>query len=344
MFFVSFIGIIGNVIFEVQKDLKPILTDVGNTFKVFVVYIGAEKLLYEQANKKKIIHCLAFIMKIFVLITFCFMLLHELHFVSMGDDMRYGLNSFEFINNGAGQLSFMFYSVILILTLELQYHKTKKLSVFIFMALIVWISTLRSRAFMYVAIYLFLYFTVIKRQEKIRLSFKNFIIGVGIVILFAMDQFETYFSNTSTARSNLLRYGLYTMKRFFPLGSGFATYGTDAAATYYSKLYVEYGFNYVYGLSRDRSMFAHDTYWPAIMAQFGFVGLICMIVLVIIMCSDMLKRSKCNDFVYLSGLFICVTQVSSSIATATFFHFVTVGLFFIVPLMLEKRNDLERKI
>ena len=132
-------------------------------------------------------------------------------------------------------------------------------------ALILWISTLRSRAFMYSTILVLLHWKVVKKQEKFRLSIGNIFATLIVLCFFAADQFETYFSNTATARSNFLRYGIYTMQRYFPLGSGFATYGTDSAVKYYSKLYVEYGFKDVYGLNPSNPMFAHDTYWPAIM-------------------------------------------------------------------------------
>lgn len=329
---IVFVGILSNIIAGVQLGWKPILTDMGNTFKVFIVYWGAKEILSKGVNKKRIVSTLACFVNVFVWIAFVCLILHELHIISMGNDVRYGMRSFRFINYNAGQLSMMFYYIMLVLTLDASW-KTRKLSISTVMALIVWCSTLRSRAFMYCAIYLFLYWIIIKQKQKLEFSLKTIVPTVGILYLFAVDQFETYFSNTATARSNLLRYGIETMKRFFPLGSGFATYGTDAAAKYYSKLYVKYGFDHVYGLSRDNTMFARDTYWPAIAAQFGIVGFILMVLLLWKLFKDILKQAKGDPYSYFLALFICITQVSSSIATATFFHFVTVALFFVVPLI-----------
>ena len=339
---ITVVGVASNITAGVQTGWKPILSDIGNTFKVFIVYLGAKTMLTEKNDKEKIIGTLAFFVKIFVWIAFAFMILHELHIVSMGNDVRYGLRSFQFVNHGAGQLSLMFYFIMTILMLDMK-NKFRggqdKLSISMIVALILWISTLRSRAFMYSTILVLLYWKVVKKQEKFRLSIGNIFATLIVLCFFAADQFETYFSNTATARSNFLRYGIYTMQRYFPLGSGFATYGTDSAVKYYTKLYVEYGFKYVYGLNPSNPMFAHDTYWPAIMAQFGVVGLIAMIILIWKLCMDMMRRTNGDRYSHWIILFVCITQVTSSIATATFFHFVTVSLFFIIPLAFSNEEE-----
>ena len=337
---IAVVGVASNMTAGVQTGWKPILSDIGNTFKVYIVYLRAKTMLTEKNDKVKIIGTLAFFVKIFVWIAFAFMILHELHIVSMGNDVRYGLRSFQFINHGAGQLSLMFYYIIFVLTLNAG-CTTGKIDLSTVVALVVWGSTLRSRAFMYCLVYVFLYWIIIRQQKKVGFSYKTVVPIIVILYLFAADQFETYFTNTATARSNFLRYGIHTLQRYFPIGSGFATYGTDAAVKYYSKLYVEYGFEHVYGLGRNNAMFAHDTYWPAIMAQFGLVGMVLMIALIWKLCKEILLKTKANNYMYLAAIFVVVTQASSSVATATFFHFVTVSLFFIVPLAFQNEEEEE---
>lgn len=117
---IAVIGVVSNITAGVQTGWKPILSDIGNTFKVFIVYLGAKTMLTEKNDKEKIIGTLAFFVKIFVWIAFVFMILHELHIVSMGNHVRYGLRSFQFINHGAGQLSLMFYFIMTILMLDLK--------------------------------------------------------------------------------------------------------------------------------------------------------------------------------------------------------------------------------
>lgn len=331
------IGLVSNFSAQKQTEWGPILTDVGNTFKVFVTYIGASLYLGPVKDKRRVVNTLAQVVRFFVLFAFVCMILHELGIVAMGEDIRYGLSSFRFFNDGAGQFSFMFYNTFLILTLDLRYHPNRRAGrmFFLVMASLVWASTLRTRAFMYVLLYWGLFWILIEKERVIRMNWKTLLVGAIGMAIMSMDQIQTYFGNDRTARYNFLHFGIYTMTRFFPLGSGFATYGTDAALVYYSQLYYEYGFPNIWGLSPEFPVFTHDTYWPAIMAQFGIVGTIVLIVILVYWTRDLLKRSMNNKYAYLAGLFVAITQLSSSIATATFFHFVTVGIMFITPLIFD---------
>ena len=173
--------------------------------------------------------------------------------------------------------------IMLILTVDLRYrpNRKKEKMFYILLAAVVWVSTLRVRAFLYVITYAVLYYFLIEKEKKIRMNWKTALVTAVAMYIFSIDQINLYFVNASGARASLARYGFVTMLRFFSLGSGFATFGTDAAVTYYSTLYYEYGFDKVWGLSPAYPLFTHDNYWPAVMAQFGVVGLVLMGVLVI---------------------------------------------------------------
>jgi hypothetical protein len=78
------------------------------------------------------------------------------------------------------------------------------------------------------------------------------------------------------------RYALYVtapfiMIDFFPFGSGFASFATFASGAYYSNIYVDYGLDEIWGLSRSYYSFVADTYYPSL-AQFGVAGLVLYVV------------------------------------------------------------------
>lgn len=331
------IGLVSNYYTKLQENLEAIFTDVGNTFKVFVTYVGATLFLRPVKDKKRIVRTLATVMRSYVLVLFVGLLLHLSGIYPMGNDIRYGIPSYQFLNDGPGQLSFMFYSVFLVLTADMRYdrHKRQLKMLFMILAAVVWAFTLRTRAFLYVVMFFFLYWLLIVKNYEIKMDWKTILVAVLAMLIFSLDQIETYFGNTKTARYWFLNRGIYTMKTYFPFGAGFSCYGTDAAVKYYARLYIHYGFPSVWGLSPSQPYFAHDTYWPAIMAQFGFFGLIVMILIVARWVRDLLSRTRYDKYAYLAGLFICMTQVSSSIATATFFHFVTVAICFLLPILFD---------
>ena len=98
-------------------------------------------------------------------------------------------------------------------------------------------------------------------------------------IIFGQFQIQNYFLNDTAPRLVLFNYGLKTALAYFPLGSGFATYGSPVAASYYSPLYQLYGFNNKYGMSKTDTSFLNDNYWPTIIGQFGFLGLIIALII-----------------------------------------------------------------
>ena len=331
------IGLVSNYYTLLQKNWEAIFTDVGNCFKVFVTYVGATLFLRPVKDKRWIIRTMATVMRGYVILLFLCLILHLTGIYRMGADVRYGIPSFQFFNYGAGQLSFMFYGVFTVLTVDLRYdrHYRQLKLIIIGIAALVWASTLRTRAFLYIAMFFALYWLIIIKGYNIKLNWKTALVAVLAMLILSLDQIETYFGNEKTARFIFLERGIYTMQFYFPFGAGFSCYGTDAAVKYYARLYIRYGFGRVWGLSPNYPIFAHDTYWPAIMAQFGFFGFIAMIGVVIRWVRDLLNRTKYDKFAYLAGLFVAATQVSASVATATFFHFVTLALCFILPILFD---------
>lgn len=330
------IGLASTYYNRLQTKTGVIVGDIGNCFKVFVTYVGATLFLRPVRNKKIIITTLATVMRFFVLILFGGLLLHLVGIVPMGMDFRYGIPSYQFINDGAAQLTYMFYAMFVVFTLDLRYtrRRTGKM-LFIVMAAIVWAFTLRTRAFLFIAIYFCMYWVLVAKGRQIKMNWKTILLVFIFLVVFSLEQIDTYFGENKSARYWLLYYGIFSMNYFFPLGAGFACYGTDAAVSNYSKLYISFGFTKVWGLQPEYAAFAHDSYWPAIMGQFGAFGLAAMVMVVIQWCVDIIKRTRFDKFSYLAGLFMVVTQVASSTMEATFFNFVTVALCFIMPVMFE---------
>lgn len=76
-----------------------------------------------------------------------------------------------------------------------------------------------------------------------------------------------------TSRSHLYKTSVDILKDFFPLGSGFASFGTLASGLYYSKIYSKYGLTSIEGLSQQDWFSVSDSYYPSL-AQFGIIGII----------------------------------------------------------------------
>ena len=85
--------------------------------------------------------------------------------------------------------------------------------------------------------------------------------------------------NVNAPRYLFFYYGGKTANTYFPLGSGFATFGSDQAARNYSRLYYQYGFNSLFGMNTEDGSFLSDTFWPMAIGQFGWIGSILYILI-----------------------------------------------------------------
>lgn len=127
------------------------------------------------------------------------------------------------------------------------------------------------------------YFSAIK---QFKLNLKNGIILtlMIIVMLFvAWKKIDLYFYHAMTSvdeseKDMIARYVLYAtfpqiLTDYFPFGSGFASFGTFYSGAYYSNIYVEYGIDNVWGMTKNHYNFVADTFYPSL-AQFGIIGIL----------------------------------------------------------------------
>ena len=136
--------------------------------------------------------------------------------------------------------------------------------------------------FFTISFFIIFYFSAIK---QFKLNLKNSIILtlMIIVMLFvAWKKIDLYFYHTMTSideseKDMIARYALYAtfpqiLVDYFPFGSGFASFGTYYSGAYYSNIYMEYGIDGVWGMSKNHYNFIADTFYPSL-AQYGIIGI-----------------------------------------------------------------------
>lgn len=122
--------------------------------------------------------------------------------------------------------------------------------------------------------------------NNFKLTAKNIlIIGcmLAVMIFVAWEKISLYFFSALSGSSDLdpdmiARFVLYytsgdILVDYFPFGSGLASFATHTSGEYYSNIYLQYGIDNVWGLSKSYSSFVSDTFYPSL-AQFGVVGVL----------------------------------------------------------------------
>lgn len=317
-------GIISNIISGISRQYFAVALDIVYLFKIFVVFVAAD-IFFSRRSKGQNYVLLSVLGNIFSLLVWLAALGYLLSWIGVLDlfsGVRYGIPGYSFIYGRPAMFSQYCIIYLVILTADLYIHKTKFKLVTIAIFLLLWASTLRTRALAVIACYCFL-MLVFKGKDyfNIRqvLRWRYIIPILVIAFIIGYEQIENYFFNDTIVRSRalLLQYGFVTFIRFFPFGAGFATYGTEPAAEYYSPLYYEYDFDGFWALTEEGSELT-DCYWPAVLGELGLFGTILVIFLIVMMFYIMLKKSSHNKWLQISILIFIVMLLISSTSTGAF--------------------------
>lgn len=332
------IGVISNYYSNMHSSNIAILLDIVSNFKIVVIGVGFFQLL-DFDKSKDICNLLTPLAKLFLNFGLIFGILSLFMDLGMRGEQRFGLWAFNFIFMHAH-----IYAMFILSALLLIYRKNgdkegiKHNFYYLLISCIQLCLTTKGTSI--VAAFVLVFFYYINRFNK-KISIKIIIPIVIACLLFGRYQIETYFLKESP-RQLFIIYGYNTAKNYFPLGSGFATYGSDMAGKYYSKLYRAYKFNNYWGMNEHDQAFLNDNYWPMMVGQFGIFGFLLGIYAVYSFCSLFMKKN--TDKILKSGIMGSLFyMILASIGTTIFTTSSTIILLVIMMVASNTKFLEERK-
>lgn len=202
--------------------------------------------------------------------------------------------------------------------------------------------TMRAKFYAEFIIFIYLFYFL---GRKINISIKNIVLLLcilSLIIYVNWGKISFYFVTgyeDGLARTMLYFTSFKVLFDYIPFGSGLGTYGTEAAARYYSPLYYEYKLDEVLGLRpedyRTSYDFFCDTFYP-ILAQFGIIG----IYLYVKFWMRRLKESKniIQNVDFKLFLFLFLTMAVQNIADNTFTGPLSLPIMMSLGFLLSKKN------
>lgn len=335
------IGLLGNIISGILGNPFLIVVDIISTVKIIIVYYWILSFKFTREDWDDIIKILAKWTRLLLLIMFVVCVLAYTLNLGILGEIRYGIKSYSFLIPSPGNYSKIFYFVIPLLTADLQYDNNIYKKAMIAVALLLWVLSMRSRAIAFAVGYvLFAFWFFYLKEKNIKKINVLYLMPIGIIGLFlGWKQLVFYFTTDTQARSMLLRYSIVTMKEYFPLGSGFGTYGSDVAKTQYSPLYEQYGFLNVYGIGKSHTDYLNDNYWPMIIGQFGIIGTMLVIIILFLLYSQMIKTVIQNKYLYFSTFCMMGFLLVSSIASKSYSEFSMIPIFLLHGIFVQREKS-----
>lgn len=328
------IGLLSNYIYEYQRII-PILVDILTYCKFFVYYLAAR--IYANNNLKIDILKESLSSKIRIIAVFLFALailniivpsLYEFY------DYRYFANSIQlFFPHPTYLVAFSILGIIILL-----YDNNRKGNFkYLLMMSIVTIFTLRTKAIVSLIAIIYIYIVSYKMKIKSNILIIFCVVIVGIYI--AYDQVEFYYLNDDiyTIRKEMTRDGIELANDKFPLGTGFATFGSSPADQFKSPLYYQLG----YFDRGDQPL--SDVFWPIIIAQNGWIGFVIFIYIIYSFLKYILKNIKKDTIFFVCSLSIFIYEIVASMAETAFFSPISPAYFIILGFMVNIHEKNIRK-
>lgn len=313
IFIITVPAILANAINGIQKNHIAVVLDIVSKFKIFICFYGIYETVKTNYDAHYILCFFSQIAKAFLIIGTICGITSLFVDIGMRGQERFGIYAFNFIYGHAH-----IYSMSILIAIMIVVHCDRRNSTrYIFMSIIQMLLTTKGPSIMWAAGILVLMYYM-RDHKKIGGSV---IAGVGVLgLTLGSFQVQNYLLNENAPRFLFYKYGLITALRYFPLGAGFATFGSDMAAKYYSPLYVEYGISNIRGMSADDTSFLRDNYWPMILGQFDFIGLFLFIVLfymIFKMLQKITLESKDKAMILSAFIYMIVHSIGSSTPTTS---------------------------
>jgi hypothetical protein len=326
------VGIIGNLISKYRIDFFPITLDILACSKNFIVFFGI-LLLTRKLNGKIIIGKLSNIFRPIIFFIAFFAIMNLFVEVSMfradAHHARFNLPAYQFVFVNPGMLINVCLFSFMIFLCD---SDRRNNSLPIICSLFSIACTLRATAFGVLIAIIISAYLIFHLKTKLS-STKILIIGL-LIISVSFWQIQNYFLNPKTEYlSRFYFWGVsYNLASIgFPIGQGFASFGSFAAALYDSPIYVDYGIKGINKMGEVATDIT-DCFWPIILGQFGFIGIVVTIAIFILMLKQI--NFMLNGKSLLAGYSMFFFLIIASLGNTTLFNPGYMPLFIVLAIII----------
>ena len=330
------VGLLSTTIFQQQQNIIAILTDIEYQIKFFIIFLGGR--LWSKDLKNGLLRDIIPIAKILLVLITLGGFLSIFMNIGLSDmsQIRYGLNPYVFLYSS---YTYLVLAVVYMMVPILAVNQKHKLYWEIG-ATFVLLSTLRSKAFMFVICY-FLFQYIWKNRNKISRGILNIgmLIAGSISIAAVYNMLTYYFEDPNLPRSSFYSTGIRIAQEYFPFGSGFGSFANATSYKYGSLVYQNFGIQALYD-NLQWYAWGFDVFWPNIYGQFGVIGLLIYLYMLILIIKSLLsKLNHSNERKIFMGLMLITYLIIASLAEAVFFNFSACSAALILSVYIMGNSD-----
>ena len=314
------------------RDLSAVAMgkDILLAAKFFACYLCG-KLLFVTADRERILEMMRRVTRVAVTAIFICGIISIFVNIGMGSEIRFGLRSYQFLY---AHYTFLVYAEV-VMAAVLCTGQERKDRYCLVMAFATMLLTLRTKAVVFCLAAVLVLFLA-KRWKKIRL---RYYFAAGVVgLAAAWGKISQYLSwgYSYNMRNGLYVTGMKLAAEYFPLGVGFAGFGSNLSYEYDPQIYYDLGLSTHQGFETGSPVLS-DVFWPYIYGEFGVIGLLLFIGMLVLLFFS-LKQELADEPGKLKGAnLVFIYLLVASTAEAVFTN--STGVFSAVLLALYFRKN-----
>lgn len=264
---ITLIGLVSNFVYGLANSNFGVILDFLHLWKTFGAYFLFKYALNGFGDKDRIIIALSGMARIIVVFMLAASLIGQFLEIGVCGTQRVlgFFNEFNFFWHNGIQTGWLIFGCILILAFS---PISKRTFYFYYICSLI-PMLLTGSMFVYSFLVIETVLLILWRGKRLKILYL-LIIGL-MVIAVAWQDIVSYFFNNGV-RMQFYIAAVRLASQYFPLGTGFATFGSEMASRYYSNVYISLGWEDLWTFGRD-GLYLNDNFFAGILGQFGFIGL-----------------------------------------------------------------------
>ncbi len=164
----------------------------------------------------------------------------------------------------------------------------------------------------------------------------------GLAVCAAWNKIVLYFFDSThySPRAIILKDGIMLARKYFPFGTGFGTFCSPGASLGGSAVYDMLGMNYS---TEYIAKAINDMYWGYMLGQFGFVGMLGMLVVIMNIVLAIWKLQRRWRQGFLAGFALIGYIIIASAGESPFFASYIMGFAFMLGMIMEYGGKLREE-
>lgn len=272
MFLIIVVGLLGNHFFNYTNLHKFIITDIIDFMKFPFCFVAIRALDIDYFLAKSFVKVGQYPVKLMIIVVFVCGIISQFKNIGMTPNTRvwHGIHAYSFLFSHP---TYFVISCIFMLSLITSFNAIHS-KLYVFMILVSVLLALRTKGMVIVVIFVILKYCK-SFFQKHKIFYLSTIFCATLIV--GWSKLQQYLSFNSSARESAYVNAWDILKKHFPIGSGFSTYGSFLSGKAYSSLYIDFpipnGFD-EYGYPTP---LLGDTGYPYYISQFGFIGFLLFI-------------------------------------------------------------------